>query len=357
MVMKYGIKSNFNTEDNIVSFSSTDKINEGLDLEALSENEYYVLLKLTFSNSDIKYYSLKNNSNYSDITYYTLTKNNTNNKVNISFKQYEELSYLNLCVNKVESLPNDVYDFAIDPGHGGKDKGSKYGDYTEAELALKCGLDLKNKLENLGYKVFISRNGSESEDEDTEKNIYDENGRINVLNKSHAKLLFSIHLNENIYNKKLGGFAIYTPNNCNHNFASSIAKNIVDTCGAKYSTLKSFKAEDGVYVRNFTNADILAYKTRANKSGYEPYNITTSTPYLYIIRETGGISTGAFVDGRNKSYGKNNFYNSNMGIEAYQLELGYMKIQEDLDNIVNNYSKYMDAIVKSIQDKYQKPAN
>ena len=72
MGMKYGIKSNFNTQDNTLSFSSTDKINEGLDLESLPINDYYVFIKLTFSNSDIKYYSLKNNSNYSDITYYTI---------------------------------------------------------------------------------------------------------------------------------------------------------------------------------------------------------------------------------------------------------------------------------------------
>ena len=72
--MKYGIKSNFNTQDNTISFSSTDKINDGLDLESLPINDYYVFIKLTFSNGDIKYYSLKNNSNYSDITYYTITK-------------------------------------------------------------------------------------------------------------------------------------------------------------------------------------------------------------------------------------------------------------------------------------------
>ena len=354
MVMKYGIKSDFNTQNNTISFSSTDKINEGLDLETIPINEYYIFIKLTFSNSDIKYYSLKNASSYSDLTYYTITKNNSNNKIDIYFNQYNDIPYMNLSVKEVDSLPEDIYDFAIDPGHGGKDKGAKSGEYTEAELALKCGVDLKGKLETLGFKAFISRDGSESETEDTTTNMYDENGRINILNKSHAKLLLSLHLNENIYNKKLGGVEVYAPSNCNLDFASSIAKNIVNNCSTNYSNLKSFKAEDGVYVRNFNNADILAYKTRASKSGYEPYNITTSTPYLYIIRETGGISTGAFVDGRNKSYGKNNFYNSNIGIEAYQIELGYMKIKDDLENIVNNYSQYMDAIVKSIQENYIK---
>ena len=349
---EYSIKSDFNIQDNLVSFSTTEKINEGLDLESLDINNYYILLKITFSNSDVKYYSLKNASEYKNLTYYTITKNQTNNKIDISFKQTENLPYMNLIVEKIDSLPDNVYDIAIDPGHGGKDKGAKSGDYTEAELVLKCGLNLKAKLENLGFKVFISRDGTESQNEDTANNMYDENGRINILNNSHAKILLSLHLNETNYSKKTGGVEVYAPCNCNLNFASKIAESIVNTANTHYSEFKIFKVQDGVYVRNFNNADILAFNSRAKKNGYEPYNITTSTPYLYIIRETGGISTGAFVDGRNTSYGKNNYYNSNVGIESYQIELGYMKIEENLNNVVNNYDKYMDGIVNAIQERY-----
>ena len=283
-VQKYGIKSSFNAQDETVSFSSTEKINEGLDLESLSTGSYYVLLKVTFSNSDVKYYSLKNSSEYSDLTYYTITKNNSNNKIDISFKNYNDLSYMSLNVSKTDSLPDEVYDIAIDPGHGGRDKGAKSGEYTESDLVLKCGVDLKNKLENLGFKVFISRDGTESEDEDTANNMYSENGRINILNKSKAKILLSLHLNENIYNKKKGGVEIYAPCNCNYDFASKIAQSIVNSAETHYSDLNNSKIEDGVYVRNFNNADILSFTSKAKRNKYEPYNITTSTPYLYIIR-------------------------------------------------------------------------
>ena len=91
----------------------------------------------------------------------------------------------------------------------------------------------------------------------------------------------------------------------------------------------------------------------AKKNNYEPYNITTSTPFLYIIRETGGISTSAFVDGRNKAYGKNNYFNSNIGIESYFINLGVMKNEKDLNNVVSNYKSYMEGIVKTIIDYYQ----
>ena len=96
----------------------------------------------------------------------------------------------------------------------------------------------------------------------------------------------------------------------------------------------------------------MAFKTKAQKSGYEPYNISTSTPYLYIIREIGGINTNAFVDGRNKAYGTNKYFNSNYGIEGYLVQLGYFSIQEDLNNIVSNYDKYSEAIANSINTFY-----
>lgn len=116
--------------------------------------------------------------------------------------------------------------------------------------------------------------------------------------------------------------------------------------------MKVLKNKSGVYVRNFTNADILAFKTKASKNKYEPYNITTSTPYLYIIRETGGICTNAFVDGRNTVYGKNKYYDSNIGIESYVIQLGYMNVESDLNNIIANSDNYMEGISQSIKSYF-----
>lgn len=112
----------YNYLDNILAFSTSDKLNESIDLERLTENDYYVFLKVTFSNGDIKYYSFNNSTEYNDITYYSITKNHSNNKIGIAFNTYNEIPYLSLSVNKVDTLPDDVYDIAIDPGHGGLDK-------------------------------------------------------------------------------------------------------------------------------------------------------------------------------------------------------------------------------------------
>ena len=350
--MKYGIKSDFHYSDNSISFSTSDEINSGINLEDLEITSYYLLLKVTYSNSDIKYYSLINSSEYNDITYYSITKNNSNHKIDISFDTYHNIPYMFINVSKADKLPEDVYDIAIDPGHGGLDKGAISGEYTEANLVLNCASLLKTKLEALGLKVFVSRDENSSSKEDTAKNMYDENGRVNIINQSNAKLVISLHLNSNTYDKNKGGVEVYAPNNCNLEFASLLAKNIVEKSNSYYSEYNTYKKQDGVYVRNFTKLDISAFKTRAEKSGYEPYSITTSTPYLYIIRETGGICTNAFVDGRNTDYGKNNYYNSNIGRECYSIELGYMAVEKDLNNIINNCDNYMEGISQTIKSYY-----
>ena len=74
--------------------------------------------------------------------------------------------------------------------------------------------------------------------------------------------------------------------------------------------------------------------------------------YLFMLRETGGIATNAYVDGRNPYFSANKYYNSNVGIESYLIELGYMNVNEDLYNIVNNDDSYMDAIAESIKTFY-----
>ena len=178
-------------------------------------------------------------------------------------------------------------------------------------------------------------------------NMYNENGRINKVQESHAKILISLHVNSNSKKLSKGGVEVYAPSNCNLDFAKLLADNIVKQANTSYSTFSLYKQYDGVYVHNFSNAEILAFKSRAISGKYEPYNITKTTPYLYMIRETGGIATNAFVDGRNKNYGTNKYYNSNIGIETYSIELGYMHIEDDLDNILKNENLYMQAISNS----------
>ena len=346
------LESDFAYDEGTLSFSTIKKLNSGLYLEDLSLTNYYIFLKVTFSNSDVKYYSLSNDTDYNDITYYTITRKKTNNKIDIKFDTHNDIPYMGIFVSKEKNLPDNVYDVVIDPGHGGSDVGAISKKYYESNIVLDCAKILKTKLEALGLKVMLTRDGTESSTEDMVYNIYDDNGRVTRANESHAKILISLHLNSNSQNVKTGGLEIYAPSLCNLDLAKLFADNIVKFANTSYSNLNTYKKDEGVYVHNFNNADILAFKAKAISSGYEPYNLTTDTPYLYMIREVGGICTNAFVDGRNTSYGANKYINSNIGIEAYLIELGYMIIDNDLNNILSNGDSYMQGISNSIKEFY-----
>jgi len=60
--------------------------------------------------------------------------------------------------------------------------------------------------------------------------------------------------------------------------------------------------------------------------------------------------THAYVDGRNKTAGDNQYHTSNIGAESYLLELGFINSKIDLENIKNNKEAYINAIVKTIVD-------
>ena len=329
------------------------ELNKAIYIDNLSESNHYIFAKVIFSNNEEKYFSLSNTSKYENITYYTTTRNNSNNKIDINFDNYNDTPYLKLQVSPISQLPTEIYDIVIDPGHGGNDSGVKSGKYTEANLALDCGLSLKKQLEKLGYKILMTRDQSQLNTENTLYNMYDDNGRVNIANKSHAKLLISLHMSSNNLSSKSSGFEVYAPSMCNLDFAKSLAENIKTTAKTTYSTQKSYKQDEGVYVKNFTYSDIYAYKSSAIKNKYQPYNITTSTPYIYMIREIGGIATNAFVDGRNKSYGANKYVNSNIGIEGYSIELGYITNSSDLNNISKNSNLYAQGIANSIQELFK----
>lgn len=345
----------YKIDGNELEVKTSKLINEGLYLEDIKSGEYFLFLKIKYSNDEIKYYSMKNNTNYEDLEYYTITKNKSNKKVNIEFDIFksndEDISYIKFSVAKAK-LPASVYDISIDPGHGGSDPGAISGKYKEAEIAMRHSAELKQKLEDLGLKVILTRDGTEDTSETSKfgvYSVYDFEGRVNIVGRAKVKYNFSVHVNSFDTNT-LSGTEIYAPSNASLKIAQSLADNIVSIAKTTYSTRNTDKVSDGVYVRTFTEAEIIESAESANKKGFEPYNITTSTPYLYMIREVGGKTTGAYIDGRNKGLGTNMFYDSNIGVESYLIELGYIINKTDLNNMLNNQKAYIEAIAKSIQE-------
>ncbi len=189
---------------------------------------------------------------------------------------------------------------------------------------LEYGKLLKEKLKEKGYKVKLSRDDNNT-DSFTNTNMYDENGRISICCKSKAKYMISLHTDDEGGN----GIEVYVPNNSEMSLAEKIATNLYDYTSIEYSTNKWYKVKDGLYLKNFDNNSILENEKSMKNRGLEPYNLTVNTPRLYTIREVGGIATNAYVDGRNPNYSANKYYNSNQGIECYQISIGSLKNNKD----------------------------
>ena len=344
------------------TFKTSTQINEGIKLDDLKKGNYYFFLKLTTKElnnekkkENIDYYSLKNTTKYKNLEYYTITKNNKNNKIEILFgsrvRRGTKINYMNIVISETK-LPKDVYDIVIDPGHGGKDGGAiaTYNGkkYVEKDITLDYAKELKTALEELGLKVKLTRDGTNEE----ELGIYDmygKGGRAVIPNEVKAKYTLSLHLNSATYKMNKGGVEIYAPSNAKLELASLLADKLVEYAKTNYSPNITFKVNDGVYVRNYSRSEIESSNVSAKNAGYEPYNLTIDTPYLFMVREPGGIATNAYVDGRNKDYGKNPYYNSNMGVESYLVELGFMNSNSDFNNILNNKSLYIEGIKETFK--------
>ena len=347
-------------ENNKYSFSTSNYINEGINLENLPQENLYLLIKTIEKNENneivTKYYSVENESNYQDLEYYTLTKNNKNNKIDIEWNTYEECPTLRFKI-KEATLPNEVYDITIDPGHDARDPGKAVCSngydpdwsgkcqegtlYKESDLNLITSLKLKSELEKMGYKVAMTR-----ETEEDEVNIYDSMGSATMANDTKSKFNLAIHHNSSGINGGdyyLKGLEIYIANDTNIDFAKNILSEIIINANTQASPKKQYLVEPGIYQRFFTEDEIL-------DDTVQPSNKTTNTIYYYNLREIGGISTNASNDGRYAPYyPKNEHYNSNNTAESYLLELGYMDNVSELENIVNNSQGYATGIASAIQ--------
>lgn len=336
-----------NINDN--EFNLSDKVNDGLYLEDIARGDYYLFLRTKETSNDekiyYKYYALKNNTNYEETTYYTFS--NTNNKIVIN----SEESYPTMMMHVKENTDNNVYDIVIDPGHGGMDSGANKNGYYESELTMKLADLVYEKLKETGMKVKLTR-----EDGELTKNEklpeYGVHGRAVIPYEVKAKYVFSIHFNSNTYSS-INGLEVYTADNINYDLAKDLVKNITESAGIELSSNKISKVMNGIYTRTFTESEIENSSKESEEKDRVPYDITTKSNYYYIIRETGGIVTGAYVDNRNEEIKANPYVKSNIGSETYLLELGYLSNNNDLNNLLNNMDKYAEGIVKSITSLYK----
>lgn len=102
---------------------------------------------------------------------------------------------------KVQSTTAGKYVIVIDAGHGGKDPGCIGKNGTkEKTVVLSVARKLRNKLNNAGFKTYLTRN------DDTYLKLAD---RAAIGERRKADLFISLHANANP-SRAMKGFSVYT---------------------------------------------------------------------------------------------------------------------------------------------------
>lgn len=112
------------------------------------------------------------------------------------------LFILNVCaVGEVSAYVNDLPLLGkilyVDPGHGGRDPGTSYGNILEKDLNLIISFKLRDKLMEKGALVYMTRESDVdfSSRWDIQKKRGDLYRRILMIQKEATDLYLSIHIN------------------------------------------------------------------------------------------------------------------------------------------------------------------
>ena len=335
---EYTIPLILKNDNEKILFTLSNEINNGLQLDTYTNPIYLFYVKVTDINDKIIYHPIKIKD---DLDYYTVTDdNNSNYKIIIDSNRFKTLTFTS------KKTDEEVYDIIIDPGHGGTDSGACLyrNSVCERDYTSKISKKIKEKLEQYGLKVTYTWDIDKITNKDGIPN-YGENSRTGRSYEAHAKFLFSIHLNSSA-SRKGSGFEIYTPYNVDYVFANILKENLSKVY--KYSSNTENRVSNGIYTRTFTTYDLKDIEKERKEKNYEPLDVSTKTNYYFMIRETGGKLTGAYVDGTNENNWVNPYKDSLIGSEAYIIELAYISNSKDVKHVDENIDLYVDQVVNSI---------
>lgn len=142
-------------------------------------------------------------------------------------------------------LKNKV--FYLDPGHGGADPGALYKKIEEQAINLKIALKLKQKLENMGATVYLTRYGDYdlSVPYAVNRKRSDLSRRANIINRSNCDMYISIHLNAETSSSWHGAEAYYDDVNEEN---EKIAKIMQEEFKNSLFSKRTYKKTDTMYL-------------------------------------------------------------------------------------------------------------
>ena len=219
------------------------------------------------------------------------------------------------------SLKVSAMTIVIDPGHGGKDSGSSYGDIVEKDVTMKIANYLKEYLNDYeGVKILMTHTGTTMSLED----------RADFARNNQADLLISIHINSSNASYKNGAEAYVT-------YRTDLPKynNQMTQLGNKIlnNISKLGVANNGVATRVVVNSN--------GDSEYKYFDGSNGDYYAIIRRSMKG--------GHAKDLGDD--FRDGSGVSAILVEHAYLSNSHDRelldsDNDLRNLAKAdCDAIV------------
>lgn len=281
------------------------------------------------------YYALSNESGYPETVYYTMSSFGSR----IVIGQGSEYDSMQMDIR--ENTDDGIYDIVIDPAHGGKDPGAYgVGGSCEKDYLLPLAQKIKDRLEAEGVKVALTR---DSDSDNLE--IYGDDGRVDRACRVNAKYMLCLHMNDS--GQGMSGLEIYTNPGMDLTFAESLNDAIQAATGIGDSANAGMVGHN-IYIKTLSRKDVEDMIADNTAAGLKPYEPKAGSSYQYILRETGGIVSGAFKDDRNPGEKYNSYCDDNTCLEGYLLQLGYITSENDLNIMNTKMDDYAKAIAESI---------
>lgn len=174
-------------------------------------------------------------------------------------------------INELPLLGRVIF---VDPGHGGRDPGTMYGNILEKDIVLEISLKLRDELLKKGAIIYMTRETDTdlSSQWDARKKRGDLYRRILMYKKYSAELYLSIHINQ-YKNPAWSGI--------------EVLYNSINPENKKIGTIlmKNFKTEFGTK-RSLKTTDLYMYKNTTVPGVLIECGFLSNANERYLLRQS-----------------------------------------------------------------------
>lgn len=212
---------------------------------------------------------------------------------------------------------SEIYDVVIDPAHstyvnGSIERGRSAFNLIEANETLRLALLLKEDLEEVGLKVYLTR-----DDHEDVLDLYGLDGRLHQAYLSHAKYYIELNMMYST-NEEIRGSSIYYSRYSSNRFATLV--------------FKSYLSDTELIARGTGSAgNIDGVKVAPSYEGYDA---------IPVIRESGGRILGAGTMSEASSVNASFNEDARIGLQSLSLDLIHLSNIKD----VEYFSAHMDQL-------------